>query len=91
MVILHIICDTAKLRGNPKAQDTKVISERNYLPRITTLGIVKSLEMLQWTIRSENLSCMPKNNKLCKAYNMINVQRLNGSEERCNLPSFLKI
>jgi hypothetical protein len=45
--------DTIELREHPKAPATKPRAAMQPVAGVMTLGTVKSLEMQQWTIRSE--------------------------------------
>ena len=43
-----------KMRGIPKASTTKPCRRKTLVARLTTLGMVTTLSILQWVIRSQN-------------------------------------
>ena len=53
MLVHFNVGDTLKLRGTPKASDTKPCSRKCKVARLIASGKVIALKILQWTIRSQ--------------------------------------
>jgi hypothetical protein len=67
--------NTLKLRGTPKASDTKPCQRKCKAARLIASGKVKALKMIQWTIRSQGPKSLEKKD-------MGQVQRLDGGGSR---------
>ena len=74
MLVRLIVGNTLKLRGTPKASDTKPCLRKCKVARLTASGKVTALKMLQWTIRSQ----VPKVVSRYARITTGKVQRLDG-------------